>query len=470
MYKAFIFPLLVFLISICSLNSKEPNIITVPLNVIYNSFEKYPIKRHTTLVMEKEVEIQTPFGKQIRRLKETYTGQIEILESSLFASNITIGTDQNFNVILDTGSVNLWVPKVGSKDQHEIENHYDPDKSQTKVKTTDTFEIKYGTGSTKGVFYTDYVNFIKGSFNIKFGVADETVFDVKGADGIVGLAKKYTDNIYSTIWTLKSKNLISTKSFSLKYFDDTKSVEMYIGDEHSDFQNDEGTAQCQLLHQTTYDNLLWTCKLYTFGLISQDGSKNITSSCGYNFLFDTGSNVMMLPMETLNNLLNQLSGFNCAKGTTDNGVQIICSDKNNLPDMFIEVGNHYLILDHNEVFYKFTENNVVKYVLNAVFKEDITISLIGQPFFRLFHTKFDPDNGLLKFYTKNLNSLRKASEKPDDDTARSFEPINADPNGWINEDTMKIIAAVAIVIALLFVICCIVRCCKKTMRKKSNKI
>jgi len=426
--------------------------ITVPLKVLYNSFEKYPISRHTTLVMEKEVEIQTPFGKQIRRLKETSTGQIEVLQSSLFASNITIGSEQDFNVILDTGSVNLWVPKVGSVDQYEIDHHYDPDKSKTKVKTTDTFEIQYGTGSTKGVFYTDYVKFIAGSYNIKFGVADETVFDVKGADGIIGLAKKYTDNIYSPIWTLKSKNLISTKSFSLKYFDETQSVEMYNGDEHSDFQNDEA------------------CKLYTFGLISQDGSKNITSSCGYNFLFDTGSNVMMLPMETLNNLLNQLSGFNCAKGTTDNGVQIICSDKASLPDMFIEVGNHYLILDHNEVFYKFTENSVIKYVLNAVFKDDITISLIGQPFFRLFHTKFDPDNGLLKFYTKNLNSLRKASEKPDDDTARSFEPINADPNDWINEDTMKIIAAVAIVIALLFVICCIFKCCRKAMKKNSNKI
>ena len=64
---------------------------------------------------------------------------------------------------------------------------------------------------------------------------------------------------------------------------------MYIGDEHSDFKNVDNTAECQLLKQTTYDNLAWTCKLYSFGLISQNATQNISASCGYNFLFDTGS-------------------------------------------------------------------------------------------------------------------------------------------------------------------------------------
>ena len=240
---------------------------------------------------------------------------------------------------------------------------------------------------------------------------------------------------------------------------------MYIGDEHSDFSNLEHTAECQLLKQTTYDNTVWTCKLYSFGLINQNATQNISASCGYNFLFDTGSNLMILPMETLDLLLDQLSIFGCEKGETKNGVQIVCPDNNDLPDVFIEVGNHYLIMDHEEMFYKF-ESFSNKKILNAVFQKEITISLIGQPFFKLFHTKFDYEKGVLKFYTDNLDYMKPASEKPINDTARSFEPLNIDAYGWLNENFMKAVAVIAVMVAIIFVFICLCKCCKNIFGKK----
>ena len=447
--------------------SKEPSMITVPIKLIENSYEKYPIFRETKISIERQVEVETPLGPKIRKLKEEIYGTIKLLGCQLFAAPISIGAikNQDFNVVLDTGSINLWVPKVDSNDAHKIVNHFDPSVGGTATRTAEKFTVQYGTGSTEGYYYSDKVNFISlGYYEMKFGVAYKTDFDVNGADGIMGLARKYNSIDYSAIFTLNSKGRLTSKSFSLKYIkDDT--VEMYLGDEHDDFSKNN-TAQCQLLHKTTYDNLLWTCKLYSFGLISNDNSKNATASCGYNFLFDTGSNIMILPLETIDNLSEQLNQFGCNKVSTDNGQQILCDmNKNLLPNVYIEVGNHYLILDHNEAFSEvILSNKKTAYILDAVFK-DSNMPLIGQRFFKLFHTKFDYENKVLKFYNEDTDKIRFSYDKPNDDSARTFGHDD-DPYGILSGNPMAIIAIVLAILIVLTVLCCIFRCCKMMFRSK----
>ena len=69
----------------------------------------------------------------------------------VFLSTIRLGSNQQqFNVLLDTGSFLMYVAKVGSKDQIPIKHHYDPSKSSTAVNTGEPFEIRYGTGSCAG--------------------------------------------------------------------------------------------------------------------------------------------------------------------------------------------------------------------------------------------------------------------------------------------------------------------------------
>jgi len=464
-------PLFIILLLFGYITPKEPGMITLPLKVLDNSFEKYPIFRETEISIEHQVEVETPSGRTIRKLKEVVSGTINILDCRLFAAPITIGTSTNpqkFNVILDTGSVNLWVPKIGSEDAHPIDNHFDPSLSPSATRTSETFSVQYGTGSTEGNYYSDRVNFIStGNYELKFGAAVKTDFNVKGADGIMGLAKRYTSNEYSAVFTLYAKKAIPNKSFSFKYLNE-KEVEMYLGEEHSDFSNVNNTAQCQLLHKTTYDNLLWTCKLYNFGFISEDKEKNATSSCGYNLLFDTGSNIMILPLETLQNIARNLSQFNCSEADTANGKQIFCQKKELLPNIYIEVGNHYLILDAQKMFSLVNmEDGRRGYMLDVVFR-DSNMPIMGQRFFQVFHTKFDLENKVLKFYNENTEKIIYSYEKPYDDEARTFG-YDTDID-FLNPETMKIIAAVAIVVALLVVICCIFKCCKKFGKSShSNK-
>lgn len=461
--------ILLFSICILSIKAKKPSkMLTIPLKVINTTFEKYPTSDQANQKVE-EVPVKTIFGtKMIRRVIEEpddISGNISKVTNSLFVAPIKIG-GQDFNVILDTGSVNLWVPKIGSKDQAIIAHHYDPSKSSSSSSTSETFEIQYGTGSTKGNYYSDYINFITNSaYNVLFGAATETVFDVEGADGIMGLAKNYSQYMYSAIWTMNAKGYIPEKSFSFKYLENNN-VEMYIGGEHDDFSDTKHTATCQLLHKSVYDNLLWTCKLYNFGFLNNDFTRNTTVSCGYNFLFDTGSNVMRLPKETLNSILKQPYYFGCEK-TSEGSIDYLICPKDNLPNIYIEVGDHYFIINSYEVFDKIKGNE--NYRKLRVQFMDVQVSLIGQPFFMIFHTKFDYENKVLKFHTTDEKAMIYSYAKPNDDEATHFDPDGI-VTSWFNEKTVIIIAIVASCIAVIFIIVIIVRCSRKNCGNKNRNI
>ena len=461
--------ILLFSICILSIKAKKPSkMLTIPLKVINTTFEKYPTSDQVNQKVE-EVPVKTIFGtKMIRRVIEEpddISGNISKVTNSLFVAPIKIG-GQDFNVILDTGSVNLWVPKIGSKDQAIIAHHYDPSKSSSSSSTSETFEIQYGTGSTKGNYYSDYINFITNSaYNVLFGAATETVFDVEGADGIMGLAKNYSQYMYSAIWTMNAKGYIPEKSFSFKYLENNN-VEMYIGGEHNDFSDTKHTATCQLLHKSVYDNLLWTCKLYNFGFLNNDFTRNTTVSCGYNFLFDTGSNVMRLPKETLNSILKQPYYFGCEK-TSEGSIDYLICPTDNLPNIYIEVGDHYFIINSYEVFDKIKGNE--NYRKLRVQFMDVQVSLIGQPFFMIFHTKFDYENKVLKFHTTDEKAMIYSYAKPNDDEATHFDPDGI-VTSWFNEKTVIIIAIVASCIAVIFIIVIIVRCSRKNCGNKNRNI
>ena len=442
-------------ITIISIYTKEPSMITVPLKIIHNAFEKYPLPNVTKIIIEKEVEVQTIFGPEMRKLKEEISGNITKLECQLFAAEIIIGEDQKFNVILDTGSIDLWVPLEGSTDKYKIDNHYIPTKTSKSL--GEKFKIEYGTGNTEGIYYLDLIKFITNHQHyIKFGVANKTNFDVAGADGIMGLAKKYSSSQSSKIWTMSDKKIISSKSFSFKYFPEDY-VEMYLGDEHPDFNvetNPNNTADCQLLNNGAYDKILWTCRLYDFGLISEDNKQNISISYKKSFLFDTGSNTMMLPLSILEKLERQLNRFKCSRTTLEhlgNDVYVIaCEEKNLVPNVFIEIGDNYLILDKDLMFYE--SDNL--YILNAQFQDKMDIALIGQPFFRLFHTRFDYDKKKIKFYSEDETKIRFASHKEEEKET----------------DYEKIVIAVIVVFAFALAFCFIIKCFRKMCCSSSKKI
>jgi len=108
--------------------------------------------------------------------------KINDFQNAQYYGQVSVGTPpQNFNVIFDTGSANLWVPnkKVGLIGL--LKHKYDSSKSSTYVKNGTEFKIQYGSGPVSGIWSGDKVTI--GDLPIK----EQAFAEVENAKGL-GLA------------------------------------------------------------------------------------------------------------------------------------------------------------------------------------------------------------------------------------------------------------------------------------------
>ncbi|KAE9548531.1 hypothetical protein FO519_008256 [Halicephalobus sp. NKZ332] len=137
----------------------------------------------------------------IEKISKAATGSQPFIDyyDDFYLGIISLGTPaQNFTIVLDTGSSNLWVIDVkcttqackGYPDSGFTKHRFDSSKSSTFVKNGKHFSIQYGSGSCKGVLGADTLSF--GGITVKgqtFGTAESIadVFGYQPVDGILGL-------------------------------------------------------------------------------------------------------------------------------------------------------------------------------------------------------------------------------------------------------------------------------------------
>ena len=377
------------------------NIYIFLLNLfLFNSILEIPLQplKVKGIPKYKNISILEPGKKLILKDKIILIeeGDSIINNNLLFLTNVKIGTpSQSFNLILDTGSNLFWVAKDGCSGSHEIKNFFDPSSSKTCQSTGHPFQIKYGTGSCAGYYYNDNVEYIKNKkFNINFGVASTTQFQVSGADGIIGLTKSYKDESLSFIHMLKKSGNTDSLAFSFKFENDqfTSNVKgkMYIG-RHEDFSKN-GTKSCPLVFYS--DEIFWACKLGSLRL----KGKNYETKVSYStpIIFDTGTNLIILPKRYLQEMQYDLKNFNCYVYQESSSSAIVCEENGDIPDFQFEFdGNIYTI--PREYVFNYVSGNT-RYVISRIIFDDSLYPIIGALFFFLFHTLFDEENEELKFY------------------------------------------------------------------------
>jgi len=128
-------------------------------------------------------------------LRGTGVVKISEFEDAQFYGPITIGTPpQNFNVIFDTGSSNLWVPNSNCSLSCALHNRFDSSKSSTFIPNGTIFKIDYVSGPVSGRLEYDTVNVGGISVqNQELALIDdasglEPSFLLSAFDGILGLA------------------------------------------------------------------------------------------------------------------------------------------------------------------------------------------------------------------------------------------------------------------------------------------
>jgi hypothetical protein len=372
--------------------------IEIPLKKV--KVEGIPRHRHIKI---KKIEYDFEEKKNIILIDE---GTAILNANSLFLGTVTIGSNsQKFNLVLDTGSSVAWVAKVGSIDKYEIVRHFNPSTSTTSVNTKISFTLTYGTGYCKGYYYKDYFSFVGNKkFNIKFGVADETELGVENADGIIGLSHYYKQEEESFIHMLKNAQIIDSTAFSFKFNEDKENDEygkMYIG-KHDDFSSDN-TVTCPLLTYRGEGNMFWGCQISGFGL--RTSNYDFTSSRSYiNIIFDTGTNVILLPIEYYRDIQNSLNKLGCTSVLKDSHYILACLAYNEIPKLTLKINGNTFIIPSSKAFYQ----SGGYYISNFQFV-DSNIYIIGSPFFLAFHTLFDKENEQLHFYPLKSDYLEIGS-------------------------------------------------------------
>ncbi|EER35961.1 hypothetical protein CTRG_00700 [Candida tropicalis MYA-3404] len=230
-------------------------------------------------------------------------------EQVTYSANITVGSNsQKQNVIVDTGSSDLWVvdssancqEKSGySSDYCFSGGTYDPSSSSTIQELGKSFNIRYGDGSSSsGTWVKDTVG-INGAIilNQQFGDVNSTSV----SQGILGIGldtNESTDTIYENFpINLKEQGFINTNAYSL-YLNApsaTSGTIIFGGIDHAKY-----TGSLTTLPLTSNREFTIQTNSATVGTSTIDINTGL--------LLDSGTTLTYLPQSVVDSIANAIGG------------------------------------------------------------------------------------------------------------------------------------------------------------------
>lgn len=284
---------------------------------------RIPIRKNKMSLLNERLGLELRYGWDNSTVKVT-----DYLNAQYYGP-ISIGSPaQQFQVIFDTGSSNLWVP---SKDCSSC-NHkkYDHTLSQSYRKNGTEFKITYGSGSLSGYLSQDVLYL--GDFLIQDQVFAEAT-DLPGLafsqgkfDGILGLGwpSISVDGVVPPIQNLlKNGNLTpGLFSFYLPSSDGSEGEFEIAGIDSSKYS---GEIFYHQLSSETY----WQIDL-------DDISINGTSTSTKRAIIDTGTSLLAGPTSEVKAIADQLG----AQGSffNPNIFTLDCSQVSSLPTIDVKFG------------------------------------------------------------------------------------------------------------------------------------
>uniref|UniRef100_A0A8C4WCV5 pepsin A n=1 Tax=Gopherus evgoodei TaxID=1825980 RepID=A0A8C4WCV5_9SAUR len=246
-----------------------------------------------------------------------------------YYGTISIGTPaQDFTVVFDTGSSNLWAPSVYcSSAACTNHNKFNPSDSITYEATSQSLSIQYGTGSMTGILAYDTVQ-VGGIADTKqiFGLSETepgSTFYYAPFDGILGLAFPSIASSGATpiFDNMIKEGLVSQDLFSVYLSSDEQSgsVVMFSVIDSSYYS---GSLKWIPLSAETY----WEI---TMDSITIDG-ETIACSGGCQAIIDTGTSLLAGPSTGISNIDSYTGGTCCPK-------HISCSAMSSLPNIVFTI-------------------------------------------------------------------------------------------------------------------------------------
>lgn len=305
-----------------------------------------------------------------------------------YFSTISIGTPpQEFKVVLDTGSSNLWVP---SQDCGSIacylHTKYDHSDSSTYKKNGSDFAIRYGSGSLEGYVSEDTVTI--GDLKIKHQQFAEATsepglaFAFGRFDGIMGLGYDTisVNKIVPPFYNMIDQGLIDEPVFAF-YLSDTndESAESEAVFGGVDKNHYTGEMTKIPLRRKAY----WEVSLdaITFG----DQTAEIEDT---GAILDTGTSLLALP-STLAELLNKEIG---AKKGFSGQYTIECDKRDSLPDLTFNLSGHNFTISSYDYILEVSGSCVSAFMGMDIPEPAGPIAILGDAFLRKWYSVYDLGN------------------------------------------------------------------------------
>ncbi|KAG1696630.1 Cathepsin D [Nymphon striatum] len=318
-----------------------------------------------------------------------------------YSGVISIGTPpQQFTVMFDTGSSNMWVPSASCQSCDYNCHTYASSQSTSYQANGEQFQVTYGKGQVFGFISSDVVDIAGLQIqNQVFGeVTTEEQQGCQQFDGLIGMAFQSiaSDGIVPPFKNIIQQNLVSQPVFSFYLSSSENSNnnggELLIGGiDHALYEGD-----------ITYVNLdAETYWRFTFD--SLKGMSICDSGCGA--VADTGTSLIGVP-EGLFSAVNQYIGAQ----QTQSGYVVSCEQIDSLPDFTFIIQNveftltpHDYIVVQQSYFQKVCMSGFMPTKARGR-SEGEALWILGDVFLRKYYTIFD--------YGTNRLGFARASRKP----------------------------------------------------------
>ncbi|KAF2753601.1 Asp-domain-containing protein [Pseudovirgaria hyperparasitica] len=309
---------------------------------------------------------------------------VENFMNAQYFSTIAVGTPpQEFKVILDTGSSNLWVPSAECTSiACYLHNKYSHDDSSTYKKNGSSFEIRYGSGSLSG--YVSEDTFQIGDLKVKNQLFAEATsepglaFAFGRFDGIMGLGydtisvNKIPPPVYKMI---ENKQLDEPLfAFYLSSSENGDESEATFGGVDKSHYTGEVTKIP--LRRKAY----WEVDLdaITFG----DTTAEIDDT---GVILDTGTSLIALP-STMAELLNKEIG---AKKSFNGQYTIECNKRDSLPDLTFTLTGHNFTITAYDYILEVQGSCISSFMGMDIPEPAGPLAILGDSFLRKWYSIYD---------------------------------------------------------------------------------
>ncbi|KAI1112369.1 aspartic peptidase domain-containing protein [Nemania sp. NC0429] len=305
-----------------------------------------------------------------------------------YFSEISIGTPpQDFKVILDTGSSNLWVPSQSCGSiACFLHSKYDSSSSSTYKKNGTEFEIRYGSGSLSGFVSQDDVTIgdlkIKGQDFAEATNEPGLAFAFGRFDGILGLGydRISVNGIVPPFYQLVNQKLIDEPVFSFYLNSESGSDDSEVVFGGVDKDHYTGKITEIPLRRKAY----WEVDLDSISFGSETAELDNTG-----VILDTGTSLIALPSD-LAELLNKEMG---AKKGYNGQYSIDCSARESLPDITFKLSGYDFSISAYDYILEVSGSCISTFMGMDIPPPAGPLAILGDAFLRKWYSIYDLGKG-----------------------------------------------------------------------------